>query len=644
MENLNIHGDNTSSSQKPTLTQAELSNLCLVGRVLVNKPVHLATLESRLGPIWEPKYQMTLIPMEDNKFMVQLYSQADLNRILDRSPWILDNNMIILQKVAIGENPMTLPMTTTEIWVQVHQLPFGFMDDKVGALVGSHIGTMIKFDEENNYGPWRRFMRIRVAIAIEAPLQQELIIEREEGDDIKLLFKYEKLGKFCFVCGIIGHSENFCSEKFESGSAGRVKKWGAYLRAENNTVGGGQKEVNRWITGGRNKGSGGQMEGGATINDHHGHSMVIDGNKVSNHKVFGRIKVRIDPELRTLTFFKYMECQRSNETGLVRWWTEINPLEINVDGPNHKEANNNKKTFVPNLTKSDQVNRVLAEGMTEEDEFLYANGGGAEALWKLFELKAQNKGSPQHSIAGGSKAAARVVTVCKHKQVADSRGPPVGNQQQAHANQGLLALSGAGQQQVVPYGQQSSQQSFQHSLAVEKMSAHAYRKLFSTDPAPINVSLKTNNDAFQGQMVDNMLQIRPTTNIQQSSILSPVFNAVDNRAELASNKDNSSQLSRARSARKDKAVAVSQSHGKPRKPAVVRMPAQPGSFMAAARGASKVIGPHDEVGSKKRSRTENTEENVHEKEGHKAMTVVNNPVFEKKEETAGPGHQACRDQ
>lgn len=86
MENLNINGDTASSSKRPNLTQAELLDLCLVGRILVNKPVHLATLEARLGPIWEPKYRMTLILMEGNKFMVQLYSQADLARILERSP------------------------------------------------------------------------------------------------------------------------------------------------------------------------------------------------------------------------------------------------------------------------------------------------------------------------------------------------------------------------------------------------------------------------------------------------------------------------------------------------------------------------------------------------------------------------------
>jgi len=129
--------------------------------------------------MWEPKYQMTLIPMDDNKFMVQLYSKGDLVKILDRSPWLLDNNMIILKKVAVGENPLTMPMNTTEIWAQIYQLPFGFMDDKVGALVGSHIRKMVKFDEENNYGPLRRFMRVRVEIVVEEPLQQALVIERE---------------------------------------------------------------------------------------------------------------------------------------------------------------------------------------------------------------------------------------------------------------------------------------------------------------------------------------------------------------------------------------------------------------------------------------------------------------------------------
>jgi hypothetical protein len=281
--------------------------------VVVNKPIFLATLEERLGPMWDPKHKMTLIPMDNNKFMVQLYQKGDLTRILDGSPWLLDNNMVILKKVAVGEDPLMMPMNTTEIWAQVHQLPFGFMDAKVGALVGSHIGRMVKYDEENNYGPWRRFMRVRVEIALEEPLQKSLVIEREEGEDIKLVFKYEKLGKFCFVCGAIGHTENFCSDKFESSSASSERKWGAYFRAENSSSGGGNKVASRWIVDGRSKNSGGRNDEGSSINGFQSNNLsVIDGN--SSHKFYGRIKVGIDVQSRALKFFKFMECQRSDGT------------------------------------------------------------------------------------------------------------------------------------------------------------------------------------------------------------------------------------------------------------------------------------------------------------------------------------------
>lgn len=241
-----------------------------------------------------------------------------------------------------------MPMNTTEIWAQVHQLPFGFMDAKVGALVGSHIVRMVRYDDENNYGPWRRFMRVRVEIALEEPLQQSLVIEREQGEDIKLVLKYEKLGKFCFVCGAIGHTENFCSDKLETSSASSEKKWGAFLRAENFSSGGGNKVASRWIVDGRNKNSGGRNDEGTSINGiKSNHLMVIDG--ISNHKIYGRIKVDIDLQSRALKFFKFMECQRSDETGLVRWWTEIDPTEEIESGSKKEEVITKKKLFAPNL-------------------------------------------------------------------------------------------------------------------------------------------------------------------------------------------------------------------------------------------------------------------------------------------------------
>lgn len=177
--------------------------------------------------------------------------------------------------------------------------------------------------------------------------------------------------------------------------------------------------------GDRNKNSSGRKEERTSINDNHNsHSLAIKGYRIPNHKVYGRIKVGINAESRALTFFKFMECQRSDGTRIVRWWTEIDPNESTSSEPRKEEVKTNTKIFAPNLTKSDQINQVLAEGMTEKDKFLYENGGGAEAMWKLIELEAQQKVSPQNSKASGKKVT-RVVTKRRGKML-PTAGPHKG--------------------------------------------------------------------------------------------------------------------------------------------------------------------------------------------------------------------------
>jgi len=58
---------------------------------------------------------MDFIQMDNNKFMVQLFHKGDLERILDGSTWLFDNNMIILKKVTLGKDHVVIQMT----WMQV---------------------------------------------------------------------------------------------------------------------------------------------------------------------------------------------------------------------------------------------------------------------------------------------------------------------------------------------------------------------------------------------------------------------------------------------------------------------------------------------------------------------------------------------
>lgn len=57
---------------------------------------------------------------------------------------------------------------------------------------------------------------IRVKIDITKPLKRRMKLRKAGGEWIWITFKYENVPMFCFICGIIGHSEKFCNTLFDT--------------------------------------------------------------------------------------------------------------------------------------------------------------------------------------------------------------------------------------------------------------------------------------------------------------------------------------------------------------------------------------------------------------------------------------------
>lgn len=150
--------------------------------------------------------------------------------MLDGGPWSFDNNLLVLSHLQSGMKPVDTPLEEVCFWVHIYNLPVGYFNVKIGQLLARFIGGFVEYDKRNEIMVWRDFMRVRVQLDVRLPLKRHKIIQNPDGDCFKANFKYERLPTFCFLCGILGHSETFCNNEVGIG-VDLPRGWGLDRRA-----------------------------------------------------------------------------------------------------------------------------------------------------------------------------------------------------------------------------------------------------------------------------------------------------------------------------------------------------------------------------------------------------------------------------
>lgn len=94
-------------------------------------------------------------------------------------------------------------------------------------------GEFLLYDMKNNSSIWRECIRVKIRLDVRKPLKRKKKITRKDGTEFVVICKYERMGEFCFTCGLLSHTERFCRRFIDKRSDDMEKDWGSWLRDEN---------------------------------------------------------------------------------------------------------------------------------------------------------------------------------------------------------------------------------------------------------------------------------------------------------------------------------------------------------------------------------------------------------------------------
>ncbi|XP_074374683.1 uncharacterized protein LOC141715098 [Apium graveolens] len=147
--------------------------------------------------------------------------------------------------IKTSEDPTKVSLQEVDFWIQIHNLPIGYMTETVGKQLCNFFGTVVQNDAKNNSSIWCEFMRLRIRLDMRKPLKMKKKIVRKDRTEVVVLCKYEKLGDFCFVYRLLSHTERFCKKKLDTGNKSTTRDWGQWLRTQPRRGIGGSKS--KWL-------------------------------------------------------------------------------------------------------------------------------------------------------------------------------------------------------------------------------------------------------------------------------------------------------------------------------------------------------------------------------------------------------------
>ena len=106
----------------------------------------MEAMKSILKNVWKISSRLVIKVIGDKVYVFQFEDVVEKDRVLIRQPWSFNKSSIVLKDFNGMSSLEDVNMDRCQLWVQIHGLPLGLMNEKIGIVLGEAIGEVIEVD------------------------------------------------------------------------------------------------------------------------------------------------------------------------------------------------------------------------------------------------------------------------------------------------------------------------------------------------------------------------------------------------------------------------------------------------------------------------------------------------------------------
>ncbi|KAI9072559.1 hypothetical protein K1719_045478 [Acacia pycnantha] len=175
-------------------------------------------MERILQKAWNLQSGFDVIEVTGNAFMFKFADIEEYNRILCGRLWSINGNILNLMERSKYKTCEEFEFSRCPIWIQIHNIPMEAMCVENAIMIGGYVGNVMLAEDPYYRDRYlHNFLRVRIVLDLRKALVSGFWIPKPDGSRFWVSILYEKLQRFCYICGRIGHDNRSCkTEKLMS--------------------------------------------------------------------------------------------------------------------------------------------------------------------------------------------------------------------------------------------------------------------------------------------------------------------------------------------------------------------------------------------------------------------------------------------